>query len=68
MTDKQKNKNLKERLIKSLIFLGRSKKLLVENEIAFKVKGFNKCIFKFPYNKNAAQLLRPGDGETTANN
>ncbi len=56
MTDEQKNKNLEEHLI----FFGRTKDLL--DEIAFKIKGFNKCIFKFPYNKNTVQLSVPVDG------
>ena len=56
---------LKEQLIKDLIPFGEPKDLLIENEIAFKIKGVHKCIFKFPYNKNTAQLLAPVDGNTT---
>ena len=67
MTDQQKNKMLKARLTKYLTYLGGTKEMLFENEIAFKIKSFHKCIFKYPYNKNAAQLFTPVDGKATAN-
>lgn len=68
MTDEQKNKILKEQLTKYLIYLGGTEDLLIENEIAFKVKGFYKCIFKFPYRENTALLRLQQDGNATPNN
>lgn len=65
MTDELKNKILKEQLIKYLTYLGGTEDLLIENEIAFKVKGFYKCIFKFPYRENTALLRLQQDGKTT---
>lgn len=65
MTDEQENKRLRVQFIKHLTYLGGAKEMLIENKIAFKISGFHKCIFKYPYNKNTALLLRQQDGKTT---